>query len=204
MNIAVFGSKGKLGSRVVDLAQKRGHNVWQIDRDINENPLDKVDVTINFATAEGIKDVCEFCMKHRCPLVSGTTGLSAEQEKLLTALSQTVKVVSKPNFSEGVEMMYKLCDIASKQLHWDCAVVETHRKGKKDAPSGTAKGLASVIAQNMGSFSAVDVHALRLGENCGRHEATFANGCESLTIIHQAYTPDVFALGAIRAAEQIN
>lgn len=204
MNIAVFGAKGKVGRRVVELAQRRGHNVWQIDKKVSENPLDNVDVAINFATAEATRDVCEFCLTRRCPLVSGATGLDDKQEEMMSALAQTVKVISKPNFAEGVETMFKLCDVASKQLHWDCAVVETHRKGKKDAPSGTARGLASVIAQNTGSFSSVDVHALRLGENVGRHEVTFENGCESLTIIHQAYTPDVFALGAIRSAEQIN
>lgn len=203
MKIAVYGAKGRLGKRVVDIAQKRGHSVWQIDKNYSENELHEVDVTINFASAEATKEVVEFCLKHRCPLVTGTTGLDCEQQRMLDKLTESVTVVNKANFAVGVEMLYKLCEIASSTLNWDCAVVETHRKGKKDAPSGTAKGLAAVIAKNLGSFSSVETHSLRLGSNFGRHEVTFATEGESLTIIHQAENADIFALGAVKEAEKL-
>ena len=75
MNIAVFGAKGRVGSRVTDIAKSRGHNVYRIDRDYSENVLEVVDVAINFATANATADVAEFCRQHRCPLVSGVSGL---------------------------------------------------------------------------------------------------------------------------------
>lgn len=203
MNIAVIGAKGRVGSRVADIAQKRGHNVWKIDKDYSENALESADVAINFATAEATADVVAFCKQNKCPLVTGATGLNAEHQRLIDELSKSVKVVEKANFSIGVDMLYKLCEIAAAELKWDCAVVETHRKNKKDAPSGTAKGLASVITENLGSFRTVETHALRLGSNFGRHEVTFATDGESLTITHQAENADIFALGAVKAAERI-
>lgn len=203
MNIAVFGAKGRVGSRVVDIAQQRGHNVCGIDKDYCDNALKDVDVAINFATAEATADVVVFCKQNKCPLVTGATGLNEAQQQLVDELSKSVKVVEKANFATGVEMLYKLCEIAAAELKWDCAVVETHRKNKKDAPSGTAKRLAAVIAQNLGSFKTVETHALRLGSNFGRHEVTFATEGESLTITHQAENVDIFALGAVKAAERI-
>lgn len=203
MNLTVFGAHGRLGKRVVEIAQKRGHSVWQIDKNYSENQLDKVDAVINFATAEGIEDVVEFCRKHRCPLVTGTTGLTAKQQGLIDELAKTATVVQKANFAIGIDMLYRLCDIVSRELHWDCVVVETHRRGKKDAPSGTARSLQNMISKNLGSFKSVETHSLRLGDNAGRHEVTFANGGESLTLTHQAYSADIFALGAVKEAESL-
>lgn len=203
MNLVVFGAKGRVGKKVADIAAKRGHDVWQIDKNYSENPLDKVDVVIGFATAESAGDVADFCLEHNCPLVLGTTGLNQEQQALVDKLAKRVTVVQKANFAIGVDMLYRLCDIVSRNLKWDCAVVETHRRGKKDAPSGTAKGLASVISNNLGSFSSVEAHSLRLGDNVGRHEVTFATDGESLTITHQANSIDIFALGAIKEAEKL-
>lgn len=203
MNIVVFGAKGRVGKKVVDIATKRGHAVWQIDKNYNENTLENADIVICFATAEAIDAVTKFCLQHRCPLVLGTTGLSKEQQMLVDNLSTQVAVIQKANFAVGVDMLQKLCDIVSRELHWDCAVVETHRRGKKDAPSGTARGLSSVISRNLGSFSSVEVHSLRLGSNFGRHEVTFATNGESLTIAHQAENVDIFALGAVKEAEKL-
>lgn len=202
MNIAVFGAKGRVGSKAVELAQKRNHNVWQIDKNYEQNALARVDAVINFATAEAVNDVVQFCRKHNCPLISGATGLNGGQLALLDDLSKEVTVIQKSNFAEGVDMLYKLCQTVSRKLNWDCALTETHRKGKKDAPSGTAKDLAAMIANNLGSFRSVETHSLRLGDNMGRHEVTFACNGESLTLIHQASSLDVFALGAIKAAEK--
>lgn len=203
MNVAVFGANGRVGARVVEIAKKRGHDVWLIDKDYSENRLDSVDVVINFATAQATGDVVNFCKNHKCPLVTGATGLSDEQQRLLEDLSKSVTVTEKANFATGVDMLHKLCDIVSRELKWDCAIVETHRKGKKDAPSGTARGLATVIAQNFGSFSSVETHALRMGSNFGKHAVTFATDGESLTLVHQAENVDIFALGAVKEAERI-
>lgn len=221
MNIAVFGAKGRVGSKVVELAKKRGHTVLAIDiKDTEKNneqyhavptskttsvPVDteKIDAVIDFSTADATHEVCNFCKSNRCALISGVTGRNQQQSAEIANLSRQLPVVCKANFSVGVEILHRLCEIVAKELpDWDCEIVETHRKGKLDAPSGTAKSIATRICRQK-SFKKVIVHALRCGSNFGRHEVTFATNGESLTLTHQAEGVEIFALGAIIEAENL-
>ena len=208
MNIAVFGANGRVGSKVVEIAKKRGHTVTPID--IKEKTDDSVghkntdtDVLIDFSTAAATQDVCDFCRIHRCALVSGVTGRNTSQQELIDDLSNDLPVVCKANFSIGVDILHRICQIVARELSdWDCEIVEIHRKGKLDAPSGTAKSLAATIAQQK-SFKHVTTHALRCGSNFGKHEVVFATNGESLTITHQAENVEIFALGAVLEAEKL-
>ena len=220
MNIAVFGAKGRVGSKVVEIAEKRGHTVIPIDKKNNtndnlstccdccvcvakESEKNKVDVVIDFSTATATQDVCDFCRLHHCALVSGVTGRNEEQQQLIDKLSIELPVVCKSNFSMGVDMLQRLCEVVAQTLpDWDCEIVEIHRKGKLDAPSGTAKSIAATIAEQK-NFKRVTTHALRCGSNFGKHEVVFATNGESLTLTHQAETVDIFALGAILTAEKL-
>lgn len=218
MNIAVFGAQGRVGSKVVQIAEKRGHTVIPIDTKdktsdgccvcvAKENETNiannTIDAVIDFSTAAATQEVCEFCKCHRCALISGVTGRNKAQQQLIDELSTRIPVVNKANFSAGVSMLHKLCEIVAKQLpDWDCDIVEIHRKGKLDAPSGTAMSLASTIAQQR-NFKRVTTHALRLGSNFGKHEVIFATNGESLTLTHQAETVEIFALGAVVEAEKL-
>ncbi len=204
MNIAVFGAKGRVGSKVVEIALKRNHKVYQIDKNFEHNKLDKVDAVIDFSTASATSDVCAFCSAHKCPLISGVTGHNTEQLTDLEELSKQVKVIKKENFSTGVTFLKEIAELAASELkNWDCAIIETHRKGKTDSPSGTAKALASIISQNKGSFSTVTVHSVRAGSNFGKHEIIFAADGESITVTHQAENVEIFALGAVKEAENM-
>ncbi len=201
MNIAVFGAKGRVGSAVVRLA--KGHNIWQIDKNWNVSPLDKVDVAIDFALPSATKDVVEFCKLHCCPLVTGVTGRNGSQLQLIDELAQQVAVVAKDNFCQGIMMLEKVCKQLAQDCNWDCEIVETHHKNKIDSPSGTAKMLATNILKARGEFSKVTVHSLRVGSNFGRHVVVFGTSGESLTITHQAENVDIFAKGALQTALEI-
>ena len=205
MKIAVFGAKGRVGSKVVKIAEQRGHTVVPIDVEIAHLGEDfcDFDAVIDFSVASATRDVCEFCTKHHCALISGVTGRNDEQQQLIDTLAKDVPIVCKSNFSIGVNMLHRLCEIVARELpEWDCEIVETHRRGKLDSPSGTAKSLATTIAKQK-NFKRVTTHALRLGSNFGRHEVVFATNGESLTLTHQAETVDIFALGAILECEKI-
>ena len=203
MNIAVFGARGRMGKRVVEIAEERGHDVWQIDVDWQQNPLKTVDVVIDFSCAEATEDVCSFCRRYNCALVSGVTGRNDAQSELIEELGEDLPVVCKANFSQGVNMLYELVETVAKKLpEWDCEIVELHHRNKLDAPSGTAKQLASVIAKQR-SFKKVTVHALREGSNSGCHTVIFATDNESLTLTHQAENRDIFARGAVIEAEKL-
>ena len=262
MNIAVFGAKGRVGSKVVEIAKKRGHTVICIDvkdkiatsdgqtgefvnlpssntekigncleicskqapneacevenasnpqslsvktcnREKNDCYVEKIDAVIDFSTAAATQDVCDFCRLHNCALISGVTGRNEAQQDLIDKLSKDLPVVCKANFSVGVAILHRICEIVAKELaDWDCEIVEIHRKGKIDAPSGTAKSLAATVAQQK-SFKKVTIHALRCGSNFGKHEIVFATSGESLTFTHQAENVEIFALGAIVQAEKL-
>ena len=207
MRIAVFGAAGRVGSKVVELATKRGHTVYPIELGDNWQQVKSTDITIDavidFSTAAATHDVCDFCRRYRCPLVTGVTGRNVDQQSELDALASELTVVAKANFSQGVDMLHRICEIVAKELsNWDCEIVEIHRKGKLDAPSGTAKSLAAVVARQK-SFKKVTTHSLRCGSNFGRHEVIFATNSESLTLTHQAENVEIFALGAIVEAEKL-
>lgn len=203
MNVAVFGAKGRMGQRVVEIAEQRGHNVWQIDKDWQKNELEKVDAVIDFATAEATEEICSFCKRHSAALVSGVTGRNAEQMQMIDDLERFVKVVCKANFSEGINVLYELCEaVAKAHPEWDCEIVEIHHRNKVDSPSGTAKRLAGAISKH-GSFKKVTVHVLRAGSNLGCHSVIFATNGESLTLTHQAENRDIFARGAVLEAERL-
>ena len=201
MNIALFGAKGRVGSAVVRLA--KGHNLWQIDKDWSVNPLEKVDVAIDFALPCATEQVVDFCKAHHCPLVTGVTGRNSSQLQLIEELSEMVRVVAKDNFSQGIKLLNDICMYLCCSYNWDTEIVEIHHKNKIDTPSGTAKMLASTIAQSKGEFGKVTVHSLRVGSNFGGHVVVFGTSGESLTITHQAESVDVFAKGALECAVQI-
>lgn len=213
MIVAVFGALGRVGGKVCEIAHKRGHTVVPIDiRMQSENTqyenvwenTKKIDVAIDFSVPQATNDVVKFCMRHRCPLVTGVTGRNEEQQKLVEELSKNVTVVSKANFSQGVDALHRLALLASNLLaDWDCEIVEIHRKNKLDSPSGTARDLAATVAQRK-NFADVTVHSLRCGSNFGRHSVIFATQGESLTLTHQAENSEIFAKGAIAEAEKLH
>lgn len=197
MNLAVFGADGRVGRKVCAIAEQRGHTVFAIDKN-KALPDENIDAVIDFSTSSATRQVCDFCKTHHCALVSGVTGRTDDQQSLLEDLQKTNVVCISSNFSQGMPMVEQLCK-ACATLGWDCAITETHRKGKIDAPSGTAKKLAGIIAQN--GTPIVETHSLRLGDTVGTHQITFANVGESITIIHTVHNANCFALGAVKTAE---
>ncbi len=199
MNIAVFGASGRMGKRVCDIAQKRGHTIFEVEKDKKVNGQ-QIDVVIDFSVPQATAEVCNFCITHHCNLVSGVTGRNEQQQKILDSAKNTIQIVEKSNFSKGIECVDQICKMLA-QLKWDCDIVETHRKQKRDSPSGTAKHLATTITQN--GTKIVTVHSIRAGSNFGKHEIIFATDGESITITHQAENLEIFALGAVETAEKI-
>jgi 4-hydroxy-tetrahydrodipicolinate reductase len=102
------------------------------------------DVVVEFSTPEGFRATAETCRESRLPLVSGTTGLSAEDERLIDELAARAPVLRAANFSLGVLALRRAlrAALASVPESWDIEIVERHHRGKADSPSGTALGLA--------------------------------------------------------------
>jgi 4-hydroxy-tetrahydrodipicolinate reductase len=153
-------------------------------------------------------------------VVLGTTGFSAEQQREVEALSREVALVQAPNMSLGVTVLLGLVEEAARRLgaSFDIEVSETHHRRKKDAPSGTALGLARAAAAGRDArledwavygreglvgerpTDEIGILALRGGDVVGDHTVHFFGTGERVELSHRAQSRDSFAAGALRAA----
>src|SRR4029450_2978944 len=141
---------GRMGKTIVDLAKDDPMIDIAARCDLGDSielVMQNCDVAIDFSQADAIAEICRVTLEHSKPLVIGTTGQSNEQRRIIEETAQSLPIVFASNFSIGVNVLFWLTRKAAEQLRgdFDVAIVETHHKMKKDAPSGTAKTLAEVL-----------------------------------------------------------
>ena len=178
------------------------------------------DVLIDFTRPEGTLHHLEVCKKLGVNMVIGTTGFNAQQKAQLGAAAQHIGIVFAPNMSVGVNLNFKLLEMAAKVLNhgYDIEIIEAHHRHKVDAPSGTALGMGEVIAKTLGRDlaqcavygrqgvtgerdpSTIGFATVRGGDIVGDHTVLFAGTGERIEITHKASSRATFALGALRAA----
>jgi 4-hydroxy-tetrahydrodipicolinate reductase len=206
LKIAVCGATGRTGSRVAALASEdpRFHLVARVDRSRAEEFLDEsgsVSAAIDFTAPESCVRFAAACARTKTAFVTGTTGLTVIQRAQLATAAKKIPVFVAPNFSRGVTLMLHLAQEAARRLpDYDAVLVETHHKGKKDAPSGTALRLAQAVRDGRGDDAPVNTVSRRIGDVVGDHELTFAGPFETLLLTHHAESRDLFAQGALDAA----
>ncbi|MBN2581458.1 MAG: 4-hydroxy-tetrahydrodipicolinate reductase [Planctomycetes bacterium] len=185
-------------------------------------PASGVDVLIDFSLPAGTKVRVAECAKAGVAMVIGTTGLDAETEKLVAEAAKKVAVVHAPNMSVGINVLLKTAAELARVLGpaYDVEIVESHHRFKKDAPSGTALGLAKSIAEATGRNLADDacygregacprgegeigIHAVRAGDIVGEHTIIYGALGERVELRHVASTRDTFVRGALRAAQWV-
>jgi 4-hydroxy-tetrahydrodipicolinate reductase len=167
-------------------------------------------VTANFANAAASRQA----------VVLGTTGLTDAEKQCVADAAEDIPIVWAPNMSLGVNLLLELVRRSAAVLgaDYDAEIVEMHHRLKKDAPSGTALGLAEALAAGRGvSLSDVacygregitgerprgeiGIHALRGGSVVGDHTVMFVADEERVEITHKATSREAFATGALRAA----
>lgn len=166
--------------------------------------LGQGDVLIEFTSPEATIAHAQLAQQLRKPMVIGTTGLSDAQMAALQTVSKSIPLVVSPNMSVGVNVLFEIARLAAQRLGltYDVEVVESHHRQKKDAPSGTAKRLAETLAEaRQQPLSAIPVHAVRAGDIVGDHTVILAGPSERLELTHRAHDRNVFAQGALRAAQ---
>jgi 4-hydroxy-tetrahydrodipicolinate reductase len=176
--------------------------------------LDKCDVVVDFSLPEGFDSLIRALEAHPRPLVTGTTGIRNKGDKL-APLARRAAVVSAPNMSVGVNIMFALAGMVAELAGGtaDIEIVEAHHRTKKDVPSGTALEIAERIRAATGREVAVGrapgvqaggrevfVHSLRMGGIPGDHAVLYSMEGEVLKIEHRALSRECFAAGALRAA----
>ncbi len=242
-SLAVTGVGGRMGSRLVALAKQDGglQVVAAIERpdhallgkdagevvgvgamgvpvtfDLRPTPQVMIDFTSPAATRHWIKT----CRDRGIAMVIGTTGLQPSDHAIIDQAATAIPILQAPNMSLGVNLLFKVAAEVAKVLgdDYDKEIVEGHHRFKKDAPSGTAMGLADAILKAMGKSrdalvydrhgddcvrnpGEIGMHALRIGDEIGRHTAYFAAMGERLELTHVATNRDTFVYGALKAAK---
>lgn len=240
--IIVAGALGRMGQRLCALAQaddqlqlasilehaqhpRSGQNIDGLTLHTNLSALKAsaqvlIDFTTPAATLEHLRLISDW---PQCAMVIGTTGFALQEQEQIQQYAKKIPIVFSPNFSVGVNLLLDLVRLAAQKVpNYDIEIVEMHHNQKKDAPSGTALGLAKEITTALnrslehdlvhgrsGQVGArtskeIGMHALRGGDVVGDHTVIFASSGERLELTHKASSRDAFASGALRAAKWVN
>jgi len=185
--------------------------------------LKQADVVIDFSHHNVTVDVAKACVAAKKILVVGTTGHTDAEVASIHEAAKSIPLVFAPNYSVGVNTLFWLTRKAAEILgpDFDLEVVEMHHRLKKDAPSGTAKRLAEILAEvrnlsynedtRHGRFgivgertsSEIGMHAIRGGDVVGDHTVIYATQGERVELTHKASSRETFARGSIRAAKWV-
>lgn len=160
------------------------------------------DVVIDFSLPAGYERVLALAVERGAAIVSGTTGLGEPHFALMDAAATRIPCAWAANFSLGVAVLSRLVEQAVPALAgWDCDIVESHHARKVDAPSGTALALGEVAT----AAGATPRYAsLRAGDIVGEHLVQFTGAGERLELVHRATSRDIFARGALHAAQRLH
>ena len=246
INIAVTGAAGRMGRALINACQQSescqlsaaiehsGNSLLGSDAgdiagggvlgitlvDKLSDVTDQFDILIDFSSTEATLDNLAFCITHKKSIVIGTTGFSDEQKQHISDAAKRINVMFAPNMSVGVNLCFKLLDIAARVLgdDVDIEVIEAHHRHKVDAPSGTALRMGEVVADALGrnldecavygregntgerDRKTIVFETIRAGDIVGDHTVMFAAEGERVEITHKASSRMTFANGAVRAA----
>jgi 4-hydroxy-tetrahydrodipicolinate reductase len=210
LQLAVIGD-GKMGRALASLAPDHGFDVVALLGEpqvlpggITQALLNGAEVAIEFTVPRAAAANVRGCLAAGCPVVSGTTGWDAERAPVEAEVrAHGGAFLWAPNFSIGVALFARIVEDAARLVGragagFDAHIVETHHKAKLDAPSGTARMLASRAASGLGRD--VGVTSVRTGSVPGEHEVIFDAPFEQVRLSHIARDRRVFATGALIAA----
>ncbi len=221
--IVINGSKGRMGKTLLACAESHPEFqvVGQIDQgDDLRSVIARSDAVLDFSFHNATPGVAALCADHGKAIVVGTTGHSDEERSRVAQFASRIPIVFASNYSTGVNALFWLTRKAAEILGpgFDLEIIEMHHRLKRDAPSGTARTLAQILADVrrqqldkvvrhgragiVGERAAEEIgmHAVRGGDAVGDHTVIFATNGERLELTHKASSRETFANGALRAA----
>lgn len=227
--VGVLGARGRMGSevcRAVDGAEDL-ELVAALDAGEDREPLRAAEVVVDFTTPDAVLDNVRWCIEAGLHVVVGTTGF--DDERLGTvrgwlAERPGVGVLVAPNFGIGAVLLMKFAAEAARWFE-SVEIVELHHPRKADAPSGTARRTAEMVAaarRDAGldpsgpdattsaldgargaSVEGVPVHAVRLAGLVAHQEVLLGGTGETLTLRHDSLDRVSFMPGVVQAVRRI-
>lgn len=246
IRIAIAGAAGRMGKALIESTHKNPDsilaaaivrpgssligadagelgNVGKLNVAVSASVADAVndfDVLIDFSSPAATLDNVKICAAHNKPIVIGTTGFSAAEKEELLSYQTKIPLLLSANFSTGVNLCFKLLDLAARVLGegYDVEVYEAHHRHKVDSPSGTAVRMGEVLANALDrdlqkvavygregqigarSRDTIGFATVRGGDVVDDHTVMFMADGERVEITHKASSRLAFSNGAVRAA----
>ncbi|WP_086934556.1 4-hydroxy-tetrahydrodipicolinate reductase [Agarilytica rhodophyticola] len=246
VKIAITGASGRMGKSLIEAVQmsdevtlgaaivKPGSSLVGADAgelagigktgiklvDNLADVLNDFDVLIDFTSPQVTLNNIDICKRAQRAMVIGTTGFNAAEKTLFEQSIKDIAVCFASNFSTGVNLSFKLLELAAKVVgeDSDIEIVEAHHRHKVDAPSGTAISMGEVVAKALDrDLAKVAVYGregqegprqsdtigfatVRGGDVVGEHTVSFLADGERIEITHKASSRMAFSRGAVRAA----
>ncbi len=246
MRIAIAGSAGRMGRTLIECVlqdgalklsgalEQPGHALLgkdagefagaitgiPVSADIDA-ALAASDALIDFTRPAGTLAHLDACLRLGRKMVIGTTGFSESEKARIAEASRKIAIMFAPNMAVGVNITFKLAEIAARSLgeDYDVEIIEAHHRHKVDAPSGTALKIGEVVAKALGRDPTKDFihgregepgergkkeiafHAVRGGDIIGEHTVMFAGMGERVEITVRSSSRATYANGALRAAK---
>ena len=230
IRVGVLGARGKVGSVVCDAVEEASDTelVARVGTgdDLQELVAAGAEVVVDFTHPDAVMDNLRFCVEHRISAVVGTTGFDEERLETVRgwlADAPGTGVLVAPNFSIGAILMMRFAATAAPFFE-SVEVVELHHPDKADAPSGTARRTAELIAaarREAGSapmpdatstgldgargadVDGVRVHGLRVRGLVAHQEVVLGGLGETLTIRHDSLDRASFTPGVLLGLRRI-
>ena len=229
MKAAIAGANGRMGRTLIEGAPSAGvevvvaHDVAGVGTTVGElkvtsdnKALSRADVVIDFTRPSATLAH----LPHAKAMVIGTTGFSEKDKGAIAEAARRIPIVMSPNFAIGVNVVFKLAEMAAAALGdaYDVEIIEAHHRHKVDAPSGTALKLGEVVAaalhRDLGKVQKhgregdtgerppkqIGFHAIRGGDIVGEHTVVFAGMGERVEVAVRSQSRMTYAAGALRAA----
>jgi len=248
LNIAIAGSGGRMGRTLIEAVMRDANMKLAAALEISGSPylgkdagemigtpcgvkitadveraLKGCDAIIDFTRPEGTLHHVALCRELGVKMVIGTTGFDDAGKKAIADASREIAIAMAPNFSVGVNVTFKLLELAAKSLNkgYDIEVIEAHHRLKVDAPSGTALRMGEVVAgaldRNLKDCAiygregvtgerkddTIAFSTIRGGDLVGDHTVMFIGMGERVEITHRSSSRMNYATGALRAAQWV-
>lgn len=215
MKLALLGH-GAMGRLVEARARADGHEIGLVvtsgdaqrgAEELSER-LRGHDAAIDFSVASAVLRNVEACARAGVTLVEGTTGWHDQFEDVRRIIDEhNGSLVYGANFSVGVNLFYRLVGRAAELFAavegYDPFVEEAHHARKRDAPSGTALKLGTIIRDATPREGEVSIASTRAGHIPGTHRVGFDSAVDQITLTHEARSREGFVEGALLAARRM-
>lgn len=210
MHLLLHGGLGRMGQEVQAVAKEEKDIVlFPVDTAPPCHTLEDLEQTelhiiLDFSHPLATDDLLAFAKKKGLPLVIATTGHNQRELSSIVATAQKIPILLCKNLSLGALLFF---DFAKTLFNYfplgKGEILEIHRTGKKDLPSGTAKALKEDLIKICQKGDDIPIRSLRIGDTVGTHSFSFGSEEESITLTHRVHHRRLFAKVGIAACRYL-